>query len=181
MLREGVSMDQKLVKMFGPEEIAARVVELGKEINAQYAGKEYLAVCVLKGAFMFYADLVRELDPEPVLDFIRVSSYGNSTSSSGVVTLSKDLECDIKGMDVLLVEDIVDTGLSLDFLYRELEKRGPASLRVCSLVQKLYRRQTDVKVDFSGFTVEQGYAVGYGMDCAEHLRGLRGIFDLQNG
>ncbi len=172
-------MDGKLVKMFGPEEIAVKVAELGREINTQYAGTEYLAVCVLKGAFLFFADLVRELDPEPILDFIRISSYGNATESSGTVRLSKDLESDIKGKHVLLVEDIVDTGLSLEFLYRELESRQPASLRVCSFLEKTFRRQTDVKVDFSGFVIKDGYAVGYGMDCAEHLRGLRGIFDLR--
>lgn len=174
-------MDQKLVKVFGPEQIAAQVVALSKQVNAQYAGLDYIAVCILKGAFLFFADLVRELDPEPVLEFLRVSSYGSATKSSGTVTLSKDLECDIKDKHVLLVEDIVDTGLSLEFLYKTLELRRPASLRVCSLVEKVHRRQTDVKVDFSGFIIEDGYVVGYGMDCAEQFRGLRGIYDLQNG
>jgi len=164
--------------VFTSQQIESRVAELGREISGDYAGRQLLVVGVLAGAFIFTADLVRVLDLDLAVDFIRISSYGKNTSSSGRVALGKDLDCDIADLEVLLVEDIVDTGRSLAWLRQHLLERHPASLRVCALVDKRERREVEVEIDYTGFRVENGFLVGYGLDCAGRYRQLPEILEL---
>nr|WP_027718500.1 hypoxanthine phosphoribosyltransferase [Desulfovirgula thermocuniculi] len=161
------------------EEISRRVKELGEEISRDYAGKEILVVGILKGAAIFMADLVRCLTIPVQLDFMAVSSYGASTESSGVVRILKDLEENIEGLDVLLVEDIVDTGLTLNYLRENLLTRNPASLKICTLLDKPSRRKVQVKVDYNGFVIPDEFVVGYGLDYNGRYRNLRDILVLK--
>jgi len=154
------------------EQIAARVSEMGAEISRDLAGETVLVVGVLKGAFVFCADLVRALTVPAEVDFMAVSSYGSATESSGVIRILKDLERSVTGRHVLLVEDIVDTGLTLRYLKEYLEHQNPASLRVAVLLDKPARRRTEVSVDYVGFTIPDEFVVGYGIDCAEQYRHL---------
>jgi len=155
------------------EAIAVRVAELAAQIRADYASTRDLhMVCVLKGAFVFFSDLVRQLDRHASLDFIVVSSYHKSTRSSGEVRLIKDLDTGIEGRDVMIVEDIVDTGLTLTYLQQILRARGPKSVRTACLLSKPSRRQVDVAVDYVGFTIEDRFVIGYGLDYAEKYRNL---------
>lgn len=159
--------------------IADRVAELGQQISADYAGGELLVVGVLTGAFVFTADLVRALDLPLAVDFIRVASYGDATCSSGKICLSKDLECQVAGRHLLLVEDIVDTGRTLAWLQAHLLTRNPASLKVCALIDKRERRELEVQVDYVGFPVADGFLVGYGLDCGGRYRQLPDICHLR--
>ncbi len=168
----------KLVERISPQAIEQRVQTLADELNADYADREVVCVCVLKGAYCFFADVVRRLTMHPMVDFVRLASYGNSTATSGKVIFSKDLEIDITDKHVLVFEDIVDTGRSMAFLLSVLEKRGPASVRVCSLLDKAERREVDVKVDYCGFPLEEGFVVGYGLDYAERYRELPGVYEI---
>jgi hypoxanthine phosphoribosyltransferase len=133
-------------------------------------------VCVLKGAFMFFSDLVRRITVDPEIDFVRTASYGDSSLSSGNVYLTKDVEISVAGKHVLLVEDVVDSGLTADFLLRLMAARGAKSLRLAVLIDKKERREVDVPIDFSGFTLASGFIVGYGLDYAEQFRGLPAIY-----
>jgi hypoxanthine phosphoribosyltransferase len=155
-----------------PDELAHRVRELGAQISADYAGKDVLLVGVLKGAVFFLADLMRQLDVECEVDFMAVSSYGSSTDSSGVVRILKDLDASIEGRDVLIVEDIVDSGLTLSYLFRMLGARSPASLEVCALLTKPDRREVDMPIRYVGFEIPNRFAIGYGLDHAERYRNL---------
>ncbi len=168
----------KLKEIFKPDLIQNRVRELGEEISRDFQDRSLVAVCVLKGAFIFYADLIRSLSIEPEMDFVRMSSYADRTSSSGKVIFSKDMEISIKGKNVLIVEDIVDTGRSVSYLRRVLEGRDPESVRLCALIDKHERREVQVKVDYAGFVLKKGFIVGYGLDCAERYRKLPGIYTL---
>jgi len=161
-------------KILIPEqELQARVAELGREINETYTDDDHpLLICVLKGAFMFLADLVRHLEMRHEVDFMEISSYGAGTVSSGVVRILLDLEQNIQGRHVLIVEDIVDSGRTLDYITRNLQTRGPASLRVCTLLSKPSRREIDVPLDFVGFEVPDEFVMGYGLDYAEEYRNL---------
>lgn len=171
-------MSETLREVFGEAVIASRVAELGREVSAWYADKkDVVMVGVLKGALPFMADLLRALSFCPVLDFIRVASYGDGTCP-GELRFLIDMETDIAGRHVLLVEDIVDTGRSLAYLLDILARRNPASLKICSLLDKPYRREVDVTVDFVGFPAPPVYLVGYGMDIGERLRRLRGVYEL---
>lgn len=152
--------------------IEQRVEQLSREIAADFAGREPLLVGVLKGSFMFLADLARRLPLPIAIDFLRVASYGAASQTSGVVEIRKDLEIPIEGRDVLLIEDVVDTGLTLDFLLRTLEARRPASLRVCTLLDKPARRRKRVTIDYVGFSIDDVFVVGYGLDHAERYREL---------
>ncbi|MDL2266440.1 hypoxanthine phosphoribosyltransferase [Desulfovibrio sp. OttesenSCG-928-G15] len=165
-----------LTEIFSSEEIAARVKSLAEKINKDYDGKDLVVLCVLKGAFMFCSDLVKELTVRPQIDFIRLTSYGNTADSSGNVVLTKDVELPIAGRHVLIVEDVVDTGFSMAFLQAELHKRGVKSLRLAALIDKLERRETDVTVDYAGFSLREGFIVGYGLDYAERFRELPSIY-----
>ena len=159
--------------------ISERVQSLAQEINASYKGEKLLVVCVLKGAFLFFSDLVRQLDGEVELDFVRISSYGKNTSSSGSVNFVKDLETDIAGRNVLVVEDLVDSGLSMNFLLGQLKARNPKSVKLAALIYKAQCRDTEVVVDFMGFNLDSGFLVGYGLDYAEQFRNLPAIYDLE--
>jgi len=152
--------------------IAARVRDLGREIARDYAGRTPVLVGVLKGAVVFLADLMRAIDGPVECDFIAVSSYGASTRSSGIVRLTKDLSQSIEGRDVLVIEDIVDTGRTLSYLVRNLETRQPRSLRVCTLLDKPSRREVPVTLDYVGFSVPDAFVVGYGLDYAGVHRNL---------
>ena len=154
------------------DELAHRVRELGEEISRDYAGRPLLLVGVLKGAIFFLSDLMRHLDVDCEVDFMAVSSYGSSTDSSGVVRILKDLDASIEGRDVLIVEDIVDSGLTLAYLFRMLRARGPASLEVCALLTKPDRREIDMPIRYVGFEIPNRFAIGYGLDFAERYRNL---------
>ncbi|HVN62871.1 MAG TPA: hypoxanthine phosphoribosyltransferase [Gaiellaceae bacterium] len=149
-----------------------RIRELGEEISADYAGRDLLLIGVLKGAVFFMADLMRRLTIACEVDFMAISSYGASTDSSGVVRILKDLDINIEGRDVLVVEDIIDSGLTLSYLIRNLEARDPASLEVCSLLTKPDRREIDVPVRYVGFEIPNRFVIGYGLDFAERYRNL---------
>ncbi|HEX2911641.1 MAG TPA: hypoxanthine phosphoribosyltransferase [Chloroflexia bacterium] len=152
--------------------LQAKIRDLAAEINRDYAGKEVMLVGVLKGAIMFMVDLARMLDIPVTLDFMAISSYGQSTVSSGVVRILKDLDASIEGKHILIVEDIVDSGLTLSYLVDYLKGRNPASLKICVLLNKPDRRKSDVPVDYLGFDIPDKFVVGYGLDYAEIYRNL---------
>jgi hypoxanthine phosphoribosyltransferase len=154
------------------DRLQTRIHELGEEITADYAGKELLLVGVLKGAVFFMADLMRAISVPCEIDFMAISSYGASTDSSGVVRILKDLDINIEGRHVLVVEDIVDSGLTLSYLVRNLESREPASLEVCSLLTKPGRREMEVDIRYVGFEIPNRFVIGYGLDFAERYRNL---------
>jgi hypoxanthine phosphoribosyltransferase len=149
-----------------------RIAELGEEISNDYAGRDLLLIGVLKGAVFFMADLMRKLTIPCEIDFMAISSYGDSTDSSGVVRILKDLDINIEGRDVLIVEDIIDSGLTLSYLMRNLEAREPASLEICALLTKPERREADVPVRYIGFEIPNRFVIGYGLDFAERYRNL---------
>ena len=152
--------------------LRARIAELGEEISRDYAGREPLLIGVLKGAVFFMADLMRQLTVPCEVDFMAISSYGASTDSSGVVRILKDLDINIEGRDVLVVEDIIDSGLTLSYLMRNLESREPATLEVCALMTKPDRREIDVPVRYVGFEIPNRFVIGYGLDFGERYRNL---------
>jgi hypoxanthine phosphoribosyltransferase len=154
------------------ERLHERVAELGREIDADYAGRDLVMVGVLKGALIFMADLMRSLTIPCEIDLMAVSSYGSSTDSSGVVRILKDLDTLISGRDVLIVEDIIDSGLTLQYLLRNLKARDPASLEVCALLTKPERRRVDLPIRYIGFEIPNRFAIGYGLDHAQRYRNL---------
>lgn len=156
-------------------ELQARVAELGAQISEDYRGEELLVVGVLNGCFLFMADLIRELRCTVHCDFLGLSSYGNATKSSGVVRITKDLQHPLEGRHVLVVEDIIDTGLTMAYLKENLSTRHPKSVRIASLLSKPARRQVDVKIDYLGFTIEDRFVVGYGLDYQGTMRNLKFI------
>jgi hypoxanthine phosphoribosyltransferase len=164
-----------------PDQLQARVRELGAEISRDYAGRELLLIGVLKGAVFFLADLMRHIEVPCEVDFMAVSSYGSSTDSSGVVRILKDLDVPLEGRDVLIVEDIVDSGLTLQYLMRTLETRGPASLQVCALLTKPERRKVEMPARYVGFEIPDRFAIGYGLDYAERYRNLPYVAVLSLG
>ncbi len=154
------------------DDLAHRVKALGVQISAEYEGRSLLLVGVLKGAFFFLSDLMRQLDVPCEVDFMAVASYGSSTDSSGVVRILKDLDASIEGRDVLIVEDIVDSGLTLSYLMRTLKAREPASLEVCALLTKPERRKVDLPIRYVGFEIPNRFVIGYGLDHNERYRHL---------
>jgi hypoxanthine phosphoribosyltransferase len=154
------------------EELAARIADLAREIRQDFPTGQLHFVCVLKGAFLFLGDLIRAMEGHVTIDFMACSSYGGGTTSTGEVRLSKDLDSGLEGRDVIIVEDIVDTGLTLHYLQEILLARGPRTLRTACLLSKPSRRKIDVKVDYVGFTIEDRFVVGYGLDYAEQYRNL---------
>ena len=168
-------MSEELKPLFSRQEIAEAVARLAVEISADYADKQLVLVGVLKGAFVFLADLIRDLTIPVEIDFVRLASYGSRKESSGEVAVKKDVEITLAGKDVLIVEDIVDTGLSLTFLMDHLGTHNPSSLRVCALVDKKFRRKIEVTVDYTGFAIDDGFIVGYGIDFNERYRSLPDI------
>ncbi len=157
------------------DQISARVGELGEQLRQVYEGKNPVFVCILKGAAPFFADLIRSVDLPLSIDFMSISSYGNATKSSGIVRVLKDLDRDILGRDVVIVEDIIDSGLTLSYLSSTLKMRGPASLRICTLLDKPERRKVDLTPSFVGFKIPDLFVVGYGLDYAERYRNLPDI------
>jgi len=164
--------------LFSDKQIEQRIRELAALISADYHGRHLVIVGVLKGCFVFLADIIRSLDLDLTIDFVQVASYGACRESSGVSTLEKDLGTDIRGRDVLIVEDIVDTGETLAHLIEELQKRSPSSVRVCALLNKQARRRAAVAVDYVGFEVGDVFVVGCGLDFDERYRALPGIYVL---
>jgi hypoxanthine phosphoribosyltransferase len=154
------------------DELQQRIAELGEEISADYRGRDLLLLGVLKGAVFFMSDLMRRLTIPCEIDFMAISSYGASTDSSGVVRILKDLDINIEGRHVLVVEDIIDSGLTLSYLMRMLESREPASLEICALLTKPERREIDVDVRYTGFEIPNRFVIGYGLDFAERYRNL---------
>jgi hypoxanthine phosphoribosyltransferase len=154
------------------DELQRRIAELGEEISADYHGRDLLLLGVLKGAVFFMSDLMRRLTIPCEIDFMAISSYGASTDSSGVVRILKDLDINIEGRHVLVVEDIIDSGLTLSYLMRMLESREPESLEVCALLTKPERREIDVDVRYTGFEIPNRFVIGYGLDFAERYRNL---------
>jgi len=154
------------------DQIQARVSELGAQLNADYAGLEPVLISVLKGSIVFLADLVRGMELPLSIDIMEVSSYGAATETSGQVRILKDLSNPIEGRHVVVVEDIIDTGLTLNYLLRYLREKGPASLRICCLLDKPARRLTEIPIDYVGFTIPDRFVVGYGLDYGERYRNL---------
>ncbi len=152
--------------------IARRTAELGAQITRDHAGRDLIAVCVLKGAFVFFADLVRQIDLALTCDFIGISSYAGAQKSSGVVELTRDLGCSIEGKDVLIVEDIIDSGLTMQYLLENFQTRRPARVRVCTLLYKPSDARAERAIDYVGFEAPAAFVVGYGLDHAERYRNL---------
>jgi hypoxanthine phosphoribosyltransferase len=181
-------MTEKCLKsvLLDREVIRGKIAELGAKISRDYAGKEVLLICVLKGAVIFLADLVRHLDLPVQLDFIAVSSYGTATETSGVVRILKDLEGSIEGRHCLIVEDIIDSGLTLNYLQENLRSRRPASLKIVTLLDKPDRRRVEIEPDYAGFRIPDEFVVGYGLDfngCYRYLPDIcvLGENDPENG
>ena len=158
--------------LFSEEELDRRVSEIAAEINRDYAGKEPMLISVLRGSFVFMADLIRKIEVPCTVDFMSVSSYGRGTTSSGQVQITKDLSDDIEGKDIIVVEDILDSGNTLSYLLQLLQARKPASMKLCTLLDKPDRRVKEVHVDYTGFTIPDEFVVGYGLDYAEKYRSL---------
>lgn len=158
--------------LISEEELSAKVAELAEQISSDYAGKTVLVVTLLKGGVMFSVDLMRKLTVPVEIDFMSVSSYGAAAKSSGIVKVEKDLDSSIKGKDVLLVEDIIDSGLTLNYVREMLMAREPASLKICTILDKPSRRKTQVLVDYTGFEIPDEFVVGYGLDYAQKHRNL---------
>lgn len=173
--------DDLETELISEARVQARVRELAREISRDYAERDLFIVGILKGAVMFVADLARQLEIPAAFDFMAISSYGQATKTSGVVRVLKDLDHPVEDKDVLVVEDIVDTGLTLNYLLEYLRARGPRSLRVCALLDKAARRQVEVPITYTGFQIPDKFVVGYGLDYNEHYRQLRSIYVLKPG
>lgn len=158
--------------LLSKEQIDKRVGELAEQLNKEFHGKHPVCVCILKGAVVFYADLLRRLDLEVMLDFMVVSSYGTGAVSSGALKISKDLSIDVRGKDIIIIEDIIDSGFTLACLKKMMTERGASSVTIVTLLDKATRRKVDIKSDYNGFVIEDEFVVGYGLDYAERYRNL---------
>lgn len=172
-------MKTNLTPVYTQEEILARVSILAENISSDYRDRDLVLIGALKGAFIFLSDLVRRITVPVKIDFVGVSSYADQSSSSGKIRLTKSVDMDIEGKDVLIVEDIVDTGLTLVYLIDYLNTLKPNSIKVCALIDKRERRKTSVAVDYAGLSVDEGFLVGYGLDYAENYRNLPGIYHVK--
>ncbi|MBE0500267.1 MAG: hypoxanthine phosphoribosyltransferase [Desulfuromonadales bacterium] len=166
--------------LYTRETIATEVRRLAAEISTEFSGEEVLMICVLKGSFLFFADLVREITIPVVVDFVRVASYGSETQSSGIVEIRKDVELSLKNQNVIIVEDIIDSGYTIETLYHRLQQRSPKVLKVCTLIDKSRRREVDFTPDYVGVSMEDGFIVGYGLDLDERYRNLCEIYLVEN-
>lgn len=170
-------MEQHQLKLlYSREHIASCIHDLAARISADYRNEKVLLVSILKGSFLFVADLCRELACPTEIDFVRLASYGSETQSSGIIEFRKDLETPIKDRHVIIVEDIVDSGYTLQSLFHRLQERGPASLKICSLIDKRARREVEIEADYVGITMDDGFIVGYGLDYDERYRNLPEIY-----
>lgn len=158
--------------------ILAKVKELARQISSDYEGKDPIVIGILNGVVFFFADLVREMGIPSRIDFIRAASYGSRMTSGGAIRFTKDVEIPIEGKEVIIVEDIVDTGLTLKQIVKRLEEKAPGSIRICALIDKLERRDEKVTIDYCGFTIKEGFLVGYGLDYNEQYRYLPDIYVL---
>ncbi len=172
---------EKKKLLYSRETIDERVKAIAEKISCDLEGKDVVLIGVLKGAFIFLADLARHLDIPHTVDFVRLASYGSRSVSSGTIKFSKDIETDIKGKEVVIVEDIIDTGASIAFLQDKLKERGASSIKVCAFIDKKQRRERDVSADYVGFFLEEGFVVGYGLDFDEKYRCLPGIYVIKEG
>ena len=172
---------QQLEEIISPDLVQKRVCEIGQEISVKYKGKVPIIIGVLNGAFIFMADLIRNLRIQFEVDFIKIDSYGDNTMSSGTVRLLKDISADITGRDVIVVEDIVDTGLSLNFLKHRMEEASPKSLSFVTCLYKPNVSSEDLSIDWVGFNIDDHYVVGYGLDLKQIYRGLPGIYAVSKG
>ncbi len=173
-------MFEEVSQMISEEDLQARIAELGKQITRDYADKDLVLIGVLKGCFLFMADLCRHIELPLSCDFLGVSSYGDRTSTSGVIRITSDLTRPIEGCDVLVVEDIVDTGLTMKYLIQNFKTRRPSSIKVCSLLHKPARELVPIEIDYLGFTIDDVFVVGYGLDYRGRYRNLRYIGVLES-
>lgn len=165
-------MANKIETLISEEKLAARVAELGKQVEKDYQGKDLVCVGLLKGSVVFMTDLIKTINLDLKIDFMKVSSYGNGTDSTGIVKILKDVDEEVTGKDVLLIEDIVDTGLTLANVKEFMWKKKPNSIKICTLLDKPSRRKADVKAEYVGFEIPDAFVIGYGLDYAEHYRNL---------
>ena len=166
--------------LFSREKIATEIRRLGQEISQDYADQEIMLVGVLKGSFMFIADLIREIEPPSVVDFVRLASYGSGTQTSGIIEFRKELEMPIRDRHVIIVEDIVDSGYTLECLYNKLLLQEPRSLKICTLIDKRARREVDIEADYVGISMDDGFIIGYGLDHDERYRNLPDIYLVED-
>jgi len=167
-----------MIPVLSRTEIAQKVKSLAQRISEDYAGKELVVIGVLKGSFIFMADLIRELTIPAQVDFVRLASYGSDTTSSGTIRITKEIELDIRNRDVLIVEDIIDSGLTIAYLLEHLKSFSPRSVKVCAFIDKRERREVQVPIDYTGLLVEHGFLVGYGLDFDEKYRTLPAIYRI---
>lgn len=166
--------------LFSREKIATEVRRLGREISRDYGNREVMLVGVLKGSFLFLADLIREIQAPAVIDFVRLASYGSGTQTSGLVEFRKELEMPIRDCDIIIVEDIIDSGYTLECLYNKLLLQQPRSLKICTLIDKRARREVEIEADYIGISMDDGFIVGYGLDHNEQYRNLPDIYLVEN-
>ena len=171
-------MQEKMIPVLSRAEISQKVKDLAQRISEDYKGKELIALGVLKGSFIFLADLIREITIPVQVDFVRLASYGSNTTSSGTIRLTKEAEIDIRDQYVLIVEDIIDTGVTIAYLLDYLKSFSPKSVKVCAFIDKSERREVQVPIDYAGIMVEQGFLVGYGLDFDEKYRALPAIYRI---
>lgn len=162
--------------LFSRDRIAAEVKRLGKEISQDYAGQEVMLVGVLKGSFLFIADLIRTISVPSIVDFVRLASYGSGTRTSGIIEFRKELEMSIRDRNVIIIEDIVDSGYTLECLYNKLLLQNPRSLKICTMIDKRARREVEIEADYVGITMDDGFIIGYGLDHDERYRNLPDIY-----
>jgi hypoxanthine phosphoribosyltransferase len=174
-----ITQEHTIDPVLSPEDIQKRVAELASQLDEELRGGEPVLLGVLNGAFMFISDLVRQMNSPVQVDFCRLVSYGASTESSGKIVMRKDCELDLNGRVVVVVEDIVDTGLTVNWLMKHLRARNPKALKLCSFIDKPERRETEVDLDYVGFTVPRGFLVGYGLDYNQQYRNLPGVGELK--
>ena len=173
------NQSKNLVLLYSQDQIAQRVTELAGIISADYAGSDLVLIGILRGAFVFLADLIRQLTIPVTVDFIGAASYGDQTETSGRVTITKELQIPVSGRKILLVEDIEDTGVTLQAIQDKLKELGPRSIKVCTLIDKRERRLVDIPVDYVGFTIAKGFVLGYGIDYADRYRYLPDIYRIE--
>jgi hypoxanthine phosphoribosyltransferase len=174
-----MNTSQRLVLLYSRDQIAQRVKELAASISADYAGSDLVLIGILRGAFVFVADIIRQLTIPVRIDFIGAASYGSRTQTSGQVAITKELQVPVSGRDVLLIEDILDTGVTLQAIQAKLNEVGARSVKICTLIDKRERRLVDVPVDYVGFETSEGFIVGYGIDYAEQYRNLPDIYRIE--
>ena len=172
--------EDKLVLLYSKDEIAQKTAKLADQISEDYGEREVVLICILKGAFIFMSDLVRNLTIPIRIDFLRVASYGSQSQSSGKLAVTKDIELSIEGKDIIIVEDILDSGLTLSYLIDKLSAKKPRSIKLCVLIDKTERREAKVSPDYVGFRLEKGFIVGYGLDFNEQYRHLPDIYRIED-